>query len=83
MLDINSCSHFSVFSHAILVKSTIYFRVVTKKIIFRYQEVMLWNNGNNISKVFDIFFCNNKDQVMIIKLRILYKQSRKESIFTS
>ena len=39
--------------------------------------------GNNISKVFDIFFCNNKDQVMIIKLRILYKQSRKESIFTS
>ena len=31
-----------------------------------------------ISKVFDFFFCNIKNQIMIIKLRKLRRQSRKE-----
>ena len=68
MVDINFCSHFSVNSHVILIKSAIYFRVIEKDFDFLASGGYVVKYGSIVSKVFDIFFCNNKNQVMIIKL---------------
>ena len=68
--------------------STIYFQVVVKDFDFD----LLLTGGyvakwlKTFSKAFDKFFCNNKNQIMIIKLfkgEFLQKQFRKEWIFIS
>ena len=68
--------------------STIYFQVVAKDFDFD----LLLTGGyvakwlKTFSKAFDKFFCNNKNQIMIIKLfkgEFLQKQFRKEWIFIS
>ena len=71
---------FQFLSQVILLKSTIYFRVVTKKYYFPLSGGHVVKYGNIVSKVFDMFSCNNKNQIMIIKLRMLYRQFRKKSI---
>ena len=54
VLDISSWSHFSVFSHVNLIRSTIYFRVVVK-IISSYREVMSWNNVKLLQRFWILF----------------------------
>ena len=46
---------FSVFFHAILMKSTIYFRVVAKDFNFPFSGGYLVRYGKIVSKVFAIF----------------------------
>ena len=61
-----------------LIKSAIYFRDIEKDFDFLASGGYVVKYGSIVSKVFDIFFCNNKNQVMIIKLLKLYKQFEKE-----
>ena len=77
MLDIDSCSHFSDFLlYVILIMSTIYFRVITKDFAFPLSGGYVVTFGKTISKVFDIFLCSNKSQIMSIKiLKLQYASS--------
>ena len=57
-------SIFSLFLHVILIKTTIYFRVVTKDLDFLVSGGYIIRYGKSVSKVVDIFYCNNKNQTM-------------------
>ena len=59
------------------------FFLVSKDLDFTLSDAVV-RCGNIVSKVFDIFLCDNKNQIIIlIKLRKLYKQFTKKSMFMS
>ena len=66
-----------------MIKSTLYFRAAAKNFDFSLSGGYVVKYGNIVWKVFDIFFCKNKNQITIIKLIKRYRQFRKESIFIS
>ena len=52
---------------------TIYFRVAVKDFDLLLSGECVLKQCQIIVKVFDIFFCNNKNQILIIKLIIKIK----------
>ena len=59
---------FQFFLQVTLIKSTIYFRVGAKDFDFPLLGGYVVRYGKIVSKVLNIFFCNNKNQILIIKL---------------